>query len=199
MSKGRSSYTTPVPSTSAIYGPAHDLDVFLDIETQGLNAYNHEITCIGIIIEDDKRILVEKYFTGSSEEKILKKFIKFYNSRCSRVASTLTWNGYGFDLPFLLMRCLKHGMKFITTNHTDVKEHFPKFEFDGKWRQPSLGEAAKFLGIDLAEKALFDGKDAVVLAKFGMMAKLGEYCINDVRLLREIYKKLKEVDNDDKA
>ena len=197
MTKKQSSYTTPIPSTSQIYGSVNDLDIFLDIETQGLNAYTHEITCIGIIIEDDKRILVEKYFTGPSEEKILKKFLKLYNSKCSKISATLTWNGNRFDLPFLFMRCLKHGMKFIVTNQEDVKEHFPKFEFDGKWRQPSLGEAAKFLGIDLEEKALFDGKDAVTLAKCGMMEKLGEYCVNDVRLLREIHKKLEEVDNND--
>jgi len=166
------------------------LTVYIDIETLGLNAYEQRITCIGVLVDDDKSSFYTKIFNDAREAELLQRFLKFYNGLI-RISETVTWNGKSFDLPYLQVRCLRYSMKFRVSNPVDAKLLLPEFEFNGKWRRPSLSEAADFLGIGLGKKSKFDGKDAITLAKLGMRKDLGEYCANDVRLLRSIYRVLR--------
>jgi uncharacterized protein YprB with RNaseH-like and TPR domain len=168
------------------------LSVYLDIETLGLNAYEQKITCICAIVDDNKGCCSYKAFFGSDERDVLRHFVKFMKEIQHLVKEVVTWNGKSFDMPYLKMRCLKHGLMIRPDETLDVKLMFPEFEIQGKWRRPSLAETGKFLGIELAQKDKFDGKDAITLAKLGMYKELSGYCMNDCRLLRAIRKRAEQ-------
>lgn len=77
-------------------------DLFLDIETTGLSREKHQIYLIGSArIVDDNRIYVNQFFAEQSSEEaaLLAKFSEYLAE--NHIRRIITFNGNGFDLPFL--------------------------------------------------------------------------------------------------
>jgi len=161
-----------------------DTTIYIDVETTGLNAYTDRLTCIGMIIEVDGDIKSIHTISYMSEHAMLKEFFKFYDRYAERIMDTVTWNKT-FDSDFILVRGWIHKFKnFIPVNSIDLKDEFPAFNFDGKWRKPSLDEAAELFKLKL--KKLSTGADAPYMWKYGLIDQLKKYCIQDVEILREL-------------
>jgi uncharacterized protein YprB with RNaseH-like and TPR domain len=171
--------------------------IYMDIETTGLNAYEDEITCIGLVIADDsdytypiKKIVINQNKQGCNEEIVLEQFNSFIESNF-RDAELITWNGNKFDIPFIETRCLKYGINLTFTSVIiDLKEHFAEFGFSDKWRKPSLAETAKFLGITQTKP--WNGAEAPTLFKAGLIDELTKYCIGDCEILMLIDMEVRE-------
>jgi len=162
--------------------------IYIDVETMGLNAYTDRLTCIGIIVEVEGEIVKEVAISDEDEVSMLREFFRIYDRYDESIIDTITWNKT-FDSDFILVRGWKHNFKnYIPCNPVDLKSEFPKFDFDGEWRKPSLDEAAKFLGIE-SEK-LATGAEAPYMWKYGKIEELKEYCLMDVKIMREIHHKL---------
>lgn len=80
--------------------------IILDIETTGLSAATNQIIIIGILKNDKIKQLVAK--TEKEEKKILKKFD---NIVANSVGPLVGFNIKRFDIPFIIARCLKHGVE----------------------------------------------------------------------------------------
>lgn len=83
-------------------------DLFLDIETTGLSRDRHQIYLIGsATLVDDNIIYVNQWFADqpAEEQLILSEFSDFLVS--ANIKRIITFNGNGFDLPFLLARAGK--------------------------------------------------------------------------------------------
>ena len=173
-------------------------ELYLDIETTGLNPYHNRITCIGFAFENNKPIGI----VAENERDILEKFNELTENL--RISKIMTWNGENFDIPFLKVRSKKHGMYFNCSKEVsvDVRKLFPGFPFPYveqgfftkitkiKNREPSLGEAAEFFGIP---GKIGDGKKAIKLFYKHNWYDLVNYCKRDVTILRRIYKELEGV------
>lgn len=107
------------------------------------------------------------------------------------------WNVKGFDIPFLIKRGWKHGIKFpkwLTAKPSwseapavlDLMEEFKA----GDWKAPytSLDVAARFLGL---EGKLGSGKDFAALYRSDKAAALA-YLRRDVELLEAIHGRICE-------
>ncbi|MFQ4144001.1 3'-5' exonuclease [Chlorogloeopsis sp. ULAP02] len=79
--------------------------LFLDIETAGINPFESRIYAIGCM--DSKGY--STIFMDISEAKILTKFINHLSKRNPDVI--FTYNGMAFDIPFIITRCNLHGIK----------------------------------------------------------------------------------------
>lgn len=84
-------------------------DLFLDIETTGLSRARHQIYLIGCAQVDSSQTMhVTQFFADqpSEEASLLEKFYEFLTAEPP--ARVITFNGSGFDLPFLAARAEKY-------------------------------------------------------------------------------------------
>lgn len=70
-------------------------EIYLDIETFGLDAEKNAITCIGFLADDGVHI-----FSGS-EKKMIKDSTDYLSSFPPHETRLVTFNGTSFDLPFI--------------------------------------------------------------------------------------------------
>ena len=86
-------------------------DLFLDIETTGLSREKHSIYLIGCAhVVDCNNIYVNQFFAERPDEEAaaLSGFSEFLTTK--QVQRIITFNGNGFDLPFLSARTGKCGI-----------------------------------------------------------------------------------------
>ncbi|MCI8895359.1 MAG: ribonuclease H-like domain-containing protein [Lachnospiraceae bacterium] len=81
----------------------HEQALFFDIETTGFSARHHQVYLIGCAFRQGEAITVCQYFaeTPAEEPALLCAFL----ARAAAFSSTISFNGLGFDLPFLAQRC----------------------------------------------------------------------------------------------
>jgi 3'-5' exonuclease len=100
----------------------------------------------------------------------------------------VTYNGRGFDLPVIAMRCLRHGVPFPTyyksrdmryrfseAGHFDVMDYLSDY---GATKQARLDVVAKLCG--MPGKVGVDGKDVGPLVHAGRLEEVRNYCLCDV-------------------
>ncbi|MCI8950501.1 MAG: ribonuclease H-like domain-containing protein [Lachnospiraceae bacterium] len=94
-------------------GPYESL-LFFDIETTGFSAETSQVYLIGCIFYNAStaRWNLIQWFadTPESEIDLLNTFFRF----SSGYQTAIHFNGDSFDIPFLLKRCLKHGLPWIS-------------------------------------------------------------------------------------
>lgn len=103
--------------------------LFLDIETSGLNKQNDTIISIGILyLGTHKQPTLKHWFLENKEEEksLLESFLLFL---CN-YDTIYTYNGKGFDYPFLLSRMHYHNLDtspFLSLKLIDTKECLKHF------------------------------------------------------------------------
>lgn len=103
--------------------------LFLDIETSGLNRQNDIVISIGILyLDKQKQPTLKHWFLENKEEEksLLESFLLFL----SNYDTIYTYNGKGFDYPFLLSRMQYYSLDtkpFLRLQLIDVKECLKHF------------------------------------------------------------------------
>lgn len=100
----------------------------------------------------------------------------------------VTWNGRGFDLPVLALRCLRHGLtlrayyadrnaryRFSEEGHLDLCDAFSDY---GATKMIGLSEMARLIG--LPGKVGVDGSQVEGLYNAGQLEAIRHYCLSDV-------------------
>jgi DNA polymerase elongation subunit (family B) len=117
----------------------------------------------------------------------------------------VTFNGRGFDVPFLYLRSAilnapiskKNwlGYRFATEPHCDLAEQLTFYSVsgrDGAARKFNLDFYCKAFGIDSPKAHGVTGMDVTNLMKEGKFREIAEYCLRDVRATVELYRIWKE-------
>jgi DNA polymerase elongation subunit (family B) len=117
----------------------------------------------------------------------------------------VTFNGRGFDVPFLYLRSAQLnvpiskknwlGYRFATEPHCDLAEQFTFYNVsgrDGAARKFNLDFYCKAFGIDSPKAHGVTGMDVSKLLAEGKCREIAEYCLRDVRATVELYKIWKE-------
>lgn len=121
---------TPMKTWNAELPPAADnpcmekyitpSSVFLDLETSGFSSARNQIYMIGYAFQTDRKICITQLFaeTLSEEKQVISAFLEFL----TRYDTLITFNGTGFDIPFLKSRCaLFHLPENLDTfRHIDI-------------------------------------------------------------------------------
>lgn len=128
------------------------------------------------------------YETGS-EKEILEKFwdsVKTYNQ-------VVTFNGRGFDIPFLMMRSAINkvrvsrnfmGYRFDSKEHCDLME---QLTFYGATRKFNLDFYAKTFGIKSSKDEGIDGSMVGELYKQEKYLEIAKYCTRDLVTTAELF------------
>jgi 3'-5' exonuclease len=117
----------------------------------------------------------------------------------------VTFNGRGFDVPFLYLRSAvlnvpiskKNwlGYRFATEPHCDLAEQFSFYNVSGREgaaRKFNLDFYCKAFGIASPKAHGVTGMDVSALMAAGKFREIAEYCLRDVRATVELYRVWKE-------
>jgi DNA polymerase elongation subunit (family B) len=117
----------------------------------------------------------------------------------------VTFNGRGFDVPFLYLRSAvlnvpiskKNwlGYRFATEPHCDLAEQFSFYNVSGREgaaRKFNLDFYCKAFGIESPKAHGVTGMDVNTLMAAGKFRDIAEYCLRDVRATVELYRVWKE-------
>lgn len=123
---------------------------------------------------------------------------KHYDNVC-------TFNGRGFDVPFLYLRSAVLGVpisrkdwlgyRYQTDPHCDLAEQFTFYGVsgrDGAARRFNLDFYCKAFGIESPKSHGVTGMDVNDLLAAGEYRKIAEYCLRDVRATVELFKLWKD-------
>jgi DNA polymerase elongation subunit (family B) len=128
-----------------------------------------------------------RYETGTEEEIINKfwKVIKDYKQ-------FITFNGRGFDCPFILTRSAVHKIKpkkdLMPNRYGDIHiDLFDQLSFYGATRRKfSLDMWCRTFGIKSPKEDGISGYDVKDLFKAGRFLDIARYCAGDIRATREL-------------
>jgi predicted PolB exonuclease-like 3'-5' exonuclease len=148
---------------------------------------HHQVVVIGGLFFDvsyePKRIGVVG--ADKDEAGILRDFATLLEERRPCL---VTFNGRGFDLPVIAMRCLRYGIplrhyyrsrkvrhRFTAEGHLDLMDYVADF---GAAKPSRLDVVAKLCG--MPGKVGIDGKDVGPMVHAGRLAEVRNYCLCDV-------------------
>jgi len=149
----------------------------------------------GVVLFQNKGESMEDFEEGGllyeagTEKEILEKFwdmVKVYKQ-------VITFNGRGFDIPFLMMRSAINearvsrnfmGYRYNPKEHCDLME---QLTFYGATRKFSLDFYAKSFGIKSSKDAGIDGSMISELYKEKKYLEVARYCARDLQTTKELH------------
>ena len=134
-----------------------------------------------------------KWLRPMSEAELLRSFWAL----ASRAETVVSFNGRGFDVPFLVTRSLIHGIPArvdLVSQRFSLKPHLDLFELvTQRGRGPSkLDVVCWALGIE-SPKEVMDGSMVAPAYERGEITKIAEYNAHDVRATTELYRRCRDL------
>lgn len=147
---------------------------------------HHKIVCIGALLFENYHVRTLGIISdGKDEPQMMADFVKFVTAKEPCIA---TFNGRGFDMPVIAMRCLKYGIPFpyyyssrdvryryTTDGHFDIMDFLSDF---GGTKSARLDAVAKLCG--MPGKVGVDGKDVAGMVTSGRVQEVKNYGLCDV-------------------
>ena len=143
----------------------------MDIETSGLYPNSSRIILGGLLLPRDKGFEVVQYFADKEKDEADKgkgerDLLEAYGNALSACDVFITYNGGGFDLPFLKQRFMRNGLRF----NLDLMQSFDLYRalrYYSKMREilPNLKQKTieTFLGLSPHREDGISGRESVVL------------------------------------
>jgi 3'-5' exonuclease len=133
-------------------------------------------------------------FVGDTEATYLAEFWKAMR----RFHRFVTFNGRGFDGPFLMLRSAALGItatrnlvgyRYSLRPHTDLLEAITFFGASRKW---NLDFACKAFGVESPKEQGMDGYSVGPYYRAGKLREIALYCRRDVEATARLYQKLEK-------
>jgi 3'-5' exonuclease len=179
--------------------------------------FTSQVVCIAMLNAETQRgqtLFVAEDFEEVEEENAPVRFIpcadetellaQFWDV-AKKYDSVVTFNGRGFDVPFIYLRSAllnvpitkKNwlGYRFATEPHCDLAEQLTFYSVsgrDGAARRFNLDFYCKAFGIESPKSAGVTGSDVTTMLAEKKFREIAEYCLRDVRATVELYKIWKE-------
>jgi 3'-5' exonuclease len=179
--------------------------------------FTSQVVCIAMLNAETQRgqtLFVAEDFEENAGENAPVKFIpcadetellaQFWEA-AKNFNSVVTFNGRGFDVPFIYLRSAllnvpiskKNwlGYRFATEPHCDLAEQLTFYSVsgrDGAARRFNLDFYCKAFGIESPKSHGVTGSDVTTLMAEKKFREIAEYCLRDVRATVELYKIWKE-------
>lgn len=167
--------------------PDPDLIATADIDPEKmLSVPHHKIVCIGAAyIENYSVKKIGIIGDGKSENEQLFALV---DAATDRDVCLVTFNGRGFDLPVIAMRCLRYGIqfkhyyqsrdvryRFSVDGHFDLMDYLADY---GATKSSKLDVVARVCG--MPGKVGVNGKDVAGMVAAGRVQEVKDYCLCDV-------------------
>ncbi|HAT89882.1 MAG TPA: elongation subunit of DNA-dependent DNA polymerase [Roseburia sp.] len=122
--------------------------LFFDIETTGFSAARTSLYLIGCAARKEDQLIVDQFFaeTPAEESDVLHAFFDYLKN----FDTIITFNGIGFDIPYLTNKCQKHKIPepFSSYKYVDIYKMISGFRF--LFALPNLKQKTveQFLGLE---------------------------------------------------
>jgi hypothetical protein len=150
---------------------------------------HHRVIAIGALLLSGPELEVRRLGIIGKDSEDEPSILREFADLVDRHQPTLvTYNGRGFDLPVLAMRCFRHGLpfrgyyrgrdmryRFTEAGHFDLMDFMADY---GASRPAKLDVMAKLCG--MPGKVGVDGKDVGPLFFKGRIDEIRNYCLCDV-------------------
>lgn len=157
------------------------------IHATGLDGSVGRICCIGYAFDDEPVQTVGTHLQ-MTEHTILADFAADINSR--KITKIVGHNVFDFDLEFIKKRAIIKGVKielpFFASKYDSI--FFDTMTKWGTQKRISMDKLARVLG--LKGKSNIDGSMVWDIFQRGEDQAIADYCADDVRMVREIYKRM---------
>ncbi len=153
----------------------------IDIETLGLDPFSHKVIGIGVMNLDSGEIEVK--FSKNEEE-----LLNLFWSKFLQAHTIIGHNIMGFDIPFVVIRSIKHGIA-VPTRFPKVVDTLNVFSMNDNKKRRRLSTIANFLGFEVKDR---DASQIPTLWDEGRVEELEEYLKKDLEMTANIFKKLEE-------
>lgn len=125
-----------------------DTSLFFDIETTGFSPKHTQVYLIGCAYKKESTIYIEQYFaeTFEDEKEILEEFL----NTASNFKTLISFNGLGFDIPFLKAKCEIYEIKdcFLNFEYLDIFKIISSYKFLLRLENYKQKTIETFLGIN---------------------------------------------------
>lgn len=138
--------------------------LILDIETTGLYANSSKVILGGVLSPEDHNLWVRQYFLEKNDME--SDLLQEYCTILSEADVLITYNGNGFDLPFLKRRIKQNGLS-IDLDHCQTFDLYRSLHIYSKLRDvlPNLKQKTieAYLGLSTDRKDEISGQESVLL------------------------------------
>lgn len=174
-------------------------DLVLDIETTGFSPEYSKISTIGYILFKQGCFSSVQLFSETGDDKeILQAFLKDLKS----YHRIISFNGLGFDIPFIVNRLKKNGLDFDIANlHLDIYSYMKDHKEFSPYPPMGQKKLEQVLGIE--RESDLDGKKAVDMYKSYLktrdtilLDKLLYYNYLDIYNLSKLYQVYLDIRNE---
>lgn len=160
-------------------------DFFFDIETTGLDPYQHKL--LTIQIKKDNDIAIWKLWDEDNETVVINNFLK-YLQRVPKYENIYGFNCLKFDVPFISAKLSIYDMMDRGNYHT---------LYDKKWIDLLQCLGGNYIGMDkwlhlyrIKRRCSSTGKDVPRLFNEGNFTEIEKHAIDDLNVCEELRIKL---------
>lgn len=133
--------------------------IFVDIETTGFSPSRTQVYLIGCAFRDNSSVCITQFFaeTPQEEPQILSEFLELL----SHHDTMITYNGLGFDVPYLKTRYAAHNLpeNLDSFHHLDILRQISKMKNILKLSDLKQKTLESYL--DIERKDLYSGGDLI--------------------------------------
>ena len=164
------------------------MNIIFDIETTGLDPLKDRIICIALNLNGKEEAILD-----IDENVILKKFWDFIGEIKTKNASfkLVGFNCWSFDLPFLIVRSFKNGIKIIDTGGKVIDLRY-LLACGNKYQNGTLNDYAALIGVG-QKYGGYNGSNMKRLFEENKFDEIKKYAISDIRITFDIYKRALEI------
>jgi len=162
-------------------------ELIFDIETLSLDPLEEgaQVVCIAVQCGDFATVLLNK-----NEKELLKQFWRLIPFK--EPFRLIGFNNSGFDIPYLLVRSFKYGLKIPDIKGRAIDLRFV-LSYGNKFKKGKLEDYTTLFLYENGKKNGCNGEDVKSLWETGKHKELMDYCKHDVYLTASIYHRLKEM------
>lgn len=126
--------------------------IFFDIETTGFSPAHCTIYLIGCVTKKEDHICIDQFFatTPSEEAEIIQVFLDLLNN----YSTIISFNGIGFDIPFIKAKCDFYQLKenFVNYHYLDIFKSVSELKFLLKLSNYKQKTIEDFLGLSREDR-----------------------------------------------
>lgn len=160
---------------------------------KGTDPYLSRVVCIGLYYPLTG---VHKALTNDADEK--KILESFWAELTSYSGLFITYNGVRFDVPYIIKRSMKYGIKptntsfLFYTKFDPMPPHFDvMLQLCGREGSYSLKQACDFFGIPSPKDGAVTSSNVAEAFYDGRTNEIAEYCLRDLESTYQLYQKVK--------
>lgn len=167
------------------------------IKTYSLSPLYGRICAIGLAWEDATGELVTSHLSASIEADE-PDMLRLFWEMAQGADSLVTWNGFDFDVPFLLVRSMIHDVKVPFEGRDLTRRYAQHPHYDVKqvitgWNTRGKGSLDEYLAAFGMPGKVRHGSEVYGMAQQGRWQEIGEYAADDAAKTLALYHRVSRV------